>query len=272
MDTAEIQHRPAHLGAGRYLLSNTLGVGSVGTVYRARDREMGIDVAIKILNPSLAGTVVEKRFLREGRIQRTIEHPGVIRVHNIGRDDPFVWFSMELMDRGTVHQFVRSKGPLPEQWTLHIADVLLGALHHLHERGLVHRDVKPGNVLLHHTGEVKLGDFGILRDIDSELTHPGIPLGTSSYMSPEQCLDPTRVTPRSDVYSFGATLYAMCTGQLPKGLVHKRRRKEVWEVVPARLLPLIRKACAVDPAARYRDAEDMRMSARDALKQLLAEG
>lgn len=262
MDSAEIHNRPTLLSGERYRVSNTLGVGSVGTVYRARDTATGKDVAIKVLDPSLAGTVVEKRFLREGRVQRTIDHPCIIRVHDIGRDEPFVWFTMELMDRGTVHQFVKTRGPLPVVWTLHIADMLLGALHHLHGLGLVHRDVKPGNVLLHHTGEVKLGDFGILRDIDSELTHPGISLGTSSYMSPEQCLDPTRVTPRSDIYSFGATLYAMSTGQLPKGLVHKRRRRELWDAVPAPLLPLIRKACAVEPEARYTDAEDMRSAVR----------
>jgi serine/threonine protein kinase len=268
METADVHRRPNELGFGRYQITGVLGVGSVGTVYRATDREGGPELALKVLNPTLVGTVVEKRFLREGRIQRTIDHPHVIRVHDLGRDEPFVWFTMELMDRGTIHQFVKAKGPLPVQWTLHVAEVLLGALHHLHQSGWVHRDVKPGNVLLHHTGEVKLGDFGILRDLDSELTHPGIPLGTSSYMSPEQCLDPTRVTPRSDVYSFGATMYAMSTGQLPKGLVHKRRRREVWEAVPAPLLPLIRRACAVDPAQRYTDAEDMRAAVRVLLAKL----
>ena len=270
---AERQQPPTELGSGRYSVGPVLGHGGVGTVYQARDAALGRDVALKVLDPSLVGTKVQKRFLREGGALRTLAHPNIVRVHDVGHDGPFVWMAMELMDRGTAHALVKERNAgLPESWVLHIADCLLAGLQQVHALGWVHRDVKPGNVLLDRAGQVKLGDFGIVRDDGSDLTSPGVSLGTSAYMSPEQQEDATRVTARSDLYALGATLFALSTGRAPRHLAWLEegdiRWTETWSLVPERVRGILRKACAFSPANRYTDATAMRDAVRARLVDL----
>jgi len=253
------------LGRGRFELAEAIGHGGVGTVYRAFDCERGEDVALKVLEQRFTGTKVERRFLREGEALRVLRHPNVVRVHRVGVDGPHSWMAMELMDRGNAHRMAKAKGQLPVTWCLHIADCVLAGLQAVHSAGWVHRDVKPANVLVHGSGQVKLGDFGILKDGDSDLTAPGVALGTASFMSPEQAHDPTQVEPRSDLFSLGATLFALSSGRVPKGLAFQDDESPAWRLLPRALVPLVRRACARDPAARFSDAADMRRAVREIL-------
>jgi eukaryotic-like serine/threonine-protein kinase len=255
---------PVCLGRGRYAITGVLGHGGVGTVYRATDRdaavEPGREVAIKVLSPELVGTNVERRFLREGEAMQALRHPNIVRVEDVGRDGDHAWMAMELMDRGTVQGLVKKRGPLPVSWVVHVADGLLAGLQRVHGAGLVHRDVKPGNVLIDRQGDVKLSDFGIVRDDESDLTQPGVTLGTSAYMSPEQMMDPTSVTARSDLFAVGATLYAIATARGPERLawIEPGDNEPAFALVPAPLREILRKACAFSPSRRPADATEMR--------------
>jgi serine/threonine protein kinase len=237
-----------------------LGHGGVGTVYRATETASGRDVAIKVLEPRLVGTNVEKRFLREGEAMRALVHRNIVRVEDVGRDGGFAWIAMELMDRGNVQGLVKRRGPLPVSWVVHVGDHLLAGLERVHAAGLVHRDVKPGNVLLDRHGVVKLGDLGVVRDDDSDLTQPGVPLGTTAYMAPEQMIDATSVTARSDLFAVGATLFALATARAPEGLAWSdtSENERAWALVPAPLRGILRRACATLPARRWSDAAEMR--------------
>ncbi len=272
MSSQDPPSTPLVLGHGRYQVVEPIGQGGVGTVYRARDRAGADDVAIKVLQPRLVGTKVERRFLREADVMSRLNHPNVVRVLDIGRDGQHAWMAMELMDRGNAHALARKRNGLPVRWCLHIADCVLAGLAAVHQAGWVHRDVKPGNILLDHTGVVKLGDFGILRDEESDLTCPGMPLGTTTYMAPEQQVDATRVTPRSDLYALGASLFALATARTPKRLAMMAFRgapaEDPFQIGPRPLQPLIRRSCQVDPAHRFADAADMRRAVREILVAL----
>ena len=271
----EPQEPPLTLGEGRYRVGEAIGHGGVGTVYLARDRARNEDIAVKVLQPRLVGSKVETRFLREAGAMRQLRHPNIVRVDDMGRDGPFTWMAMELMDRGTAHALAKERNGLPVTWCLHIADCVLAGLQAVHAAGWVHRDVKPGNILLMQSGIVKIGDFGIVRDESSDLTSPGVTLGTSAYMAPEQHLDATQVTPRSDLYALGATLFALATARTPRRLAMHNlssnpntRSKDPFLALPAPLQPLLRRACCIDPEDRFPDAGVMRRAVRDTLQRL----
>ncbi|MEN0066486.1 MAG: serine/threonine-protein kinase [Myxococcota bacterium] len=264
---------PSTLRQGRYRIHEPIGHGGVGTVFRACDLQADRDVAIKVLQPRLAGTKVERRFLREAGALRVLRHPNVVRVDDYGQEDSHTWMAMELMDRGTAHSLAKKRGGLPVTWCLHIADCVLAALQAVHMAGWVHRDVKPGNILLMRSGLVKIGDFGIIRDEGSDLTSPGVTLGTSAYMAPEQHLDATQVTPRSDLYSLGATLFALATARTPRRLaIHASGSDQVqhdpYRILPRPLRGLVRNACEIDPDKRFSDAPAMRKAVRQLLRRL----
>ncbi len=269
------------MGAGRYALGQPLGTGGVGGVFQARDTRTREQIAIKVLNPDLVHTKIERRFLREAMVMRSLCHPNIVQVSDVGRDREHVWFAMELMDRGTCHRLTKERGGLPVEWCLHIADNVLAGLQRIHSAGWVHRDIKPGNLLMDNRGRVKIGDFGILRDDSSELTVPGTALGTTAYMAPEQHTDATQVTPRSDLYSLGASLFALATCRLPKRLAAQAVRAQwradtgqpareggPWHLVARPLRPLLRRACAWNPADRFRDATDMRRAVHELTRVL----
>jgi serine/threonine-protein kinase len=249
---------PPDLSNGRFTLHDVLGVGGVGTVYRGRDKLHQQDVAIKVLHASALGTVLERRFVREGTAMQRLRHPNVVRVHAVGREEPFPWIVMELVDGGTAHGWLRKRGPMPIREVIRVVRALADALAEVHRHGWVHRDVKPGNVLLGTTGDVKLGDFGIVREDASDITGPGVALGTSAFMSPEQMDDPAAVTTRSDLYSLGATAFALATALPPRAL-----DRDGLSVAPERLRPLLARACAADPSERYDDAAQMSEAFRE---------
>jgi eukaryotic-like serine/threonine-protein kinase len=204
---------------GRYELGDELGEGGMATVFRARDRELRRDVAVKVLFPHLARrTDVVRRFHREARAAAGLEHPNILRIYDVGGaegDDP-PYIVMELIRGRTLLQEIEQRGAMLAEIAACIGALLGDALAAAHAAGVIHRDVKPANVLIAPGGRLLLADFGVARleAEDSLVTRTGALLGTPAYMSPEQATGDV-ATALSDLYSLGATLYQLATGALP---------------------------------------------------------
>ena len=211
---------PELLG-GRYEVGEKLGSGGMAVVMAGRDRALGRRVAIKALFPHLAADpAFATRFRREAQSAARLSHPNVVAVFDVGsqdsgRPDEVDFIVMELVDGRTLRQIVEQDGPLPPARAATIARDMCAALEAAHQNGLVHRDVKPANVMITKAGEVKVMDFGIARAGDADrITQTGLAIGTAQYASPEQ-LHGRDVDGRSDVYSVGCCLYEMLTGSPP---------------------------------------------------------
>lgn len=220
-DLAEHDERPAPGAIGRYDVLREIGRGGVGVVYEARDPGLQRRVALKVL---LAGNFARardiERFLREARAVAQLDHPHIVRILEFDREDGSAWFAMEFVDGPTLLERIREKGPLPWREAVQIASQLARALAHAHDAGLLHRDVKPNNVLLEDGHRPRLTDFGLAVSTDSadatRLTRTGQVLGTPMYMSPEQARgDLDAMGPPTDVYGIGVVLYEALTGHAP---------------------------------------------------------
>jgi len=204
---------------GRYEIGEELGEGGMATVFRARDRELRRDVAVKVLFPHLARRAeIVQRFQREARAAAGLEHPNILRIYDVGGaegDDP-PYIVMELIRGRTLLQEIEQRGAMLAEIAACIGALLGDALAAAHAAGVIHRDIKPANVLIAPGGRLLLADFGVARleSEDSLVTRTGALLGTPAYMSPEQASGET-ATARSDLYSLGATLYQLATGALP---------------------------------------------------------
>lgn len=200
---------------GRYELQEELGRGGAGIVYRARDTQLGRDVAIKLLL-GLAGAEERLRFLREGRAVSVLRHAHLLDVYDLGEDEGRLYLVQQLALGGSLAGSLRTGGPWSEPEVVELGAKLASALAAAHAAGVLHRDLKPANVLIDGEGEPRLADFGLARPLaqGESLTETGTVLGTPSYMSPEQARGET-TSPLSDVYGLGALLYAMLTGQPP---------------------------------------------------------
>ncbi len=210
---------PLPVVLGRYVIQGEQGSGTMGAVYRAADPDLGRTVALKTVRLSLVTSpeqrdLFEKRFMAEARAAAGLSHPAIVVVHDVGRDvdSGTLYIALEFLDGQTIES--RLAGGQPLQWreAFTIAASLAGALHHAHEHGIVHRDVKPANVMLLPSGQAKLMDFGIAKLPASELTAAGEFFGTPLFMSPEQTAGGA-IDGRSDLFSLGGVLYLMLTGQ-----------------------------------------------------------
>lgn len=185
-------------------------------VYQAEDRRLGRLVAVKILLPQFTGDPeFLRRFEQEGRIAASLSHPNLVGVFDVGQDGLFHYIVMELVDGQTLKEAITRTAPLPVAEAIRIAIEVCAGLTVAHARGLVHRDIKPQNILLTADGQVKVADFGIARRTTSAtVTQTGTVLGSVHYLSPEQAqgLD---ATPRSDLYALGVSMYEMLTGRVP---------------------------------------------------------
>jgi len=203
--------------ADRYELQELVGSGGMSTVYRAYDRDLQRTVAVKVLHSRYADDdEYTERFRREARMAAQLSHPGVVLVIERGDhgDRPYIVF--EYVEGENLKQLVDREGPLPVERALELAIQVARGLSVAHGKGLVHRDVKPQNILLNGSGQAKVTDFGIARSLEMQggVTQTGAVLGTSDYLSPEQAQG-GRVSESSDVYSLGVVLYEMLTGELP---------------------------------------------------------
>jgi len=216
---AEPVRRPwpdrSHL-AGRYHLEEPIASGGAAIVWRAFDENLSRSVAIKLLHPHHANdaTVVE-RFERESRAAAQLNHPNAVRIYDTGREDDLVFLVMEHVDGPSLREVLRDRGPLDPAAVAALGEQVASALGEAHARGLVHRDVKPANILLSSDGTVKVTDFGIAKALsgaDATLTRPGTVVGTAAYVAPEQ-LEDGEVDARADIYALGIVLHECLTGR-----------------------------------------------------------
>jgi eukaryotic-like serine/threonine-protein kinase len=256
--------------AGRYELEEQVGSGGMSKVYRAHDRLLERTVALKILHEHYSqDEEYVERFRREARAVAQLAHPNVVTVIDRGEHEGRQFIVFEYVDGENLKQLVAREGPLPPKQVVELGLQVARALASAHARGVVHRDVKPQNVLLSDEGLPKVTDFGIARSSDVEsVTLTGTVMGTSEYISPEQARgEPVDV--RSDVYSLGAILYELCTGEVPfpgenpvsVAMRHlhepvpsvRERRPEV----PPRLDAAVRRSMAKDPAERFASMDEL---------------
>ena len=257
--------------AGRYELEELVGTGGMSSVYRAHDRLLERDVALKVLHEQFTadGDYVE-RFRREARSVAQLSHPNIVTVIDRGEQDGRQFIVFEYVDGENLKSLVEREGPLPERDAVGLTLQVARALGFAHEHGLVHRDVKPQNVLLNGDGRAKVTDFGIARSLDVHggLTQTGTVLGTSDYIAPEQARG-SRVDAQSDIYSLGAVLYELLTGDVPfpgDNFVAVAMRhinepppsvRERRPDVSARLDAAIRRAMAKDPRDRFGSMDEL---------------
>jgi serine/threonine-protein kinase len=261
---------------GRYRLVRRIGVGGMGEVWEADDTVLGRRVALKVLVQELANDPrATRRFVREARATAKLTHPNVTRIYDFGRDGGVPYLVMELLEGDTLADRLAS-GPLPPAEAASIGAAVADALDAAHRQGIIHRDIKPGNVLLTPAGEVKVMDFGIAAAADETHSTTGSGLyGTAAYISPERAAGQA-ATPAADLYSLGAVLYELLTGRPPflgdspvlvvRAHLHERPRpvRELAPWVPARLADTCEAALAKDPAQRPSSAAGLAIRLRAA--------
>lgn len=259
---------------GRYELVAPLGRGGMGQVWEAVDRQLERRIAVKLLtNEALArwpdpGRLV-RRFVQEAALTAGLQHPGVPAVHDAGSSDDGLFLVMELVDGCTVADLVAEQGPLPVPWAAAIAAQVCSVLAVAHGRSLVHRDIKPQNLMVTRDATVKVLDFGVATVLDAagvvRITRTGEIVGTPAYMAPEQ-LRNERATPRTDLYALGCVVYEMLAGNpvftatSPHALGYKHLEEEPAPLyradVPPDLEELVRRLLAKDPRQRPADARE----------------
>jgi eukaryotic-like serine/threonine-protein kinase len=257
--------------ADRYELGAPLGAGGMARVVAAHDRVLDREVAVKLLRETL-DPMARERFIREARSAARLRHPAAVLVYDAGEHGGQPYIVMELVEGETLGDLLDREGPLDLEDAIAITVGVLEVLAAAHAQGLIHRDIKPGNVLLPSTGGVKLADFGIAKAMDevtAGLTTTGAVMGTASYLAPE-LVEGGKSSPASDVYSVGCLLYALLSGRPPftgesaVAVAYAQRHTPVPPIetfrpeVPTDLRAVLGRALAKDPADRYQDADAMR--------------
>lgn len=267
------QQLPESVGQGRYVLQGRLGAGGVAEVYRAIDTRRDDVCAVKLMEVPLgARRAVGVRFLGEAKVMSRLKHPHIPRVFDAGKQGGYYWFAMEIAEQ-SVAQKVKRDGPVDVLRALRWTFQVLSALHTAHEAGLVHRDVKPDNVLIARDGRALLADFGIARHPEGTVpveTLPGQLMGTRGYRAPEQEDDAHAVLETADLYGVAATLYMMRVGSSPSRLWEDDGSSAIPEDVDPHVAALIRRATALDPAERYADARTMAKAVSAVADQVIA--
>ena len=256
-----------------YKITNKLGAGAMATVFKAKQISLDRMVAIKVLprkfttNPQFI-----ERFYAEGRAAAQLNHPNIVQAYDVGKAGEYHYFVMEYVEGSTVYDEIVKSKRYNEADAIEIAIQVAEALQHAHERGLIHRDVKPKNIMLTRSGVAKLADMGLARaisDKEAAEAEQGKAFGTPYYISPEQIRGEVNISPAADIYSLGATLYHMLTGAVPfdgknpSAVMHKHLKAElvppdhVNQKLSAGISEVIEMMMAKDPKARYRSCKDL---------------
>ncbi|MFC9476031.1 Stk1 family PASTA domain-containing Ser/Thr kinase [Nocardia sp. NPDC056952] len=255
---------------GRYRIDAPIARGGMSMVFRGTDTRLDRPVAIKVMDPKFAGDPqFLSRFEFEARAVAKLKHPSLVAVYDQGVDGEYPFLIMELVEGGTLRELLRERGPMPPHAVRAVAEPVLRAIGTAHDAGLVHRDVKPENVLISDAGEVKIADFGLVRAVAAaNTTSASVILGTAAYLSPEQVTTGT-ADARSDVYSFGVLIFELLTGRVPftgdnsLSVAYQRVENDVPAPsnfiggVPPEFDALVAKATSRDPAQRFADANEM---------------
>jgi serine/threonine protein kinase len=270
------QLAPGHLFAGRYRVESLLGRGGMGTVYRVVD-DAGTPLALKVLHSAASadGSLTD-RFRRETRLLERVGHPAVPKIYASGIEGDQMYFVGELVDGSDLRTLLGKRGTFKTEEIARIAGTVADALHAAHQQGVVHRDVKPHNIMVASDGRVRLLDFGIARGVGLDMktiTATGMIVGTPEYMSPEQ-FQALRVGPRSDIYSLGVVMFELATGVLPfqadtpVALAIKLqtevppRPRSIRSDVPAWMERIILRCLEKDPVKRFGTAEELAVELR----------
>jgi eukaryotic-like serine/threonine-protein kinase len=251
---------PRTVGGGRYAIKKILGRGGVAQVYRAFDHTLRVDRAIKLIATSdqEMRSSLKRRLEAEARAMVQLNHPNLLAVHDSGEEDGVYYFVTDVAEGGTVMERIDQAGPIPLQTACTWIIETLAALSAAHDAKIIHRDVKPQNLLIDAYGRILLSDFGIaLVDSAERRTRAGVAMGSFAYMPPEQRLDASKVNETADIYAVGATLYHMVTGENPVDLFLVDPGSARWRKVPSVLRPILQRATAQHPADRYATVGDM---------------
>jgi serine/threonine-protein kinase len=266
---ATIDERRGTIFAGRYRLERKLGGGGMADVWLAEDQELGRKVAIKMLHDRYANdTQFVERFRREATHAAGLSHPNVVSIFDRGEAGGSYFIVMEYVEGRTLKELIVTRGPCPVPVAISYVRQVLAALRYAHRNGIVHRDIKPHNVLVDHEGRVKVADFGIARAGSSQMTEAGSIIGTAQYLSPEQARG-APVDESSDLYSTGILLFELLTGKVPFtgetpveiAMKHLSQvppaPSSVRSEIPHDLDLVVLRALAKEPADRYRSAKEM---------------
>ncbi|MFY9610946.1 MAG: protein kinase [Blastocatellia bacterium] len=266
---------------GPYSILSKLGAGGMGEVHLARDSRLARNVALKLLDPDLIDNSQQRmRFLREARLASALDHPNVCTIHEVGEAAGRLFIAMQYVEGLTLKQVISGR-PLDLASLLSIGLQVADALSAAHSQGIVHRDIKPGNIIITGRGQVKVLDFGLAKlfetavgDAGAELTKTGAVLGTPNYMSPEQARG-ERTNHRGDIFSFGVVLYEMATGRAPfkaksqpetlNAVINQPHApvNEMNKEAPPGLAAIVDRALAKDPADRYQSMGEMIQDLRE---------
>jgi serine/threonine-protein kinase len=267
---------------GRYRLVAELGRGAMGIVYRAEDPLLNRTVAVKsiiLMDDPATRSDYEARFFQEAKAAGGLNHPNLVTIHDVGREGDIAYMAMELLE-GTELRALMARGRVPLPFALDVVAQAADGLAHAHEHGVVHRDIKPGNIMIVHDRTAKIMDFGIARVRASDVkTQTGAILGSPRYMSPEQVTGQP-ADRRSDIFSLGVVLYELVAGEPPftaptvTQLMHQiatatpRPPSASSPAVPAMLDLIVARALQKQPAERYQSAAELASDLRSCLKEL----
>ncbi len=255
----------------RYLVEEQVGRGVTAIVYRATDLKHQRPVALKVLRRELAATLGAERFLREIEIAARLHHPHVLSLYDSGEAEGFIFYAMPFVEGESLRDRLDREGRLPLSHALKISREVADALCYAHGKGVVHRDIKPGNIML-ESGHALVADFGVARAVTTagreKLTGAGHSVGTPAYMSPEQAAGEPDIDARSDIYSLGCVAYEMLTGNpphtgpSPQAIIAARMTsaprpvRDLFPEIPSLVDAAVARALQLDPAHRFQSAED----------------
>jgi serine/threonine protein kinase len=254
---------------GRYEIEEKLGEGAMGVVYRARDLTLGRVVALKLLSAEGAEDELHKRFHREAEAVGRLDHPNIVKIYDLAESDGRLYMAMELLEGHDLRALIEERAEIPLVERVRILEEICRGLGYAHGKGVVHRDVKPANILVNAAGRVKVLDFGLARVATrATITRRGVILGTPDYMCPEQAMGKT-VKPCSDIFSTGAVFYEFLTLQKP--FIGKTLHSVLYQIlsekqtpvltlnpeIPARLAELVSRMLQKKPEHRYQTMEDV---------------